>query len=114
MKITKLARHWENTGKVRLTNKVYELRLPIEDAARIGALAEMYPKRTQEDIISELLGAALDELESSFPYVEGSKVVGEDEMGNPLFEDVGPTPRFLNLSKKYTVLLKQELKAANN
>lgn len=113
MKINKLARHWENTAKVRLTSKVYELQLPIEDAARIEALAEMYPRRSQEDIITELLSAALDELETSFPYVEGKQVVGEDEMGDPLFEDVGPTPRFLTLSKKYIALLKQELKAAN-
>lgn len=114
MKITSLVRQWENTAKVRLTNKEYHLRLPVEDAARIAALAEMYPRRSQEDIISELLTAALDELESSFPYVKGEKVIGEDECGDPMFEDVGPTPRFLNLSKKYVALLKQEVKAANH
>ncbi|ABC28650.1 type 1 pili tip component [Hahella sp. KA22] len=114
MKINALVQNWENTANVRLTNKEYPLRLRIEDAARVAALAEMYPLRSQEEIISELLSAALDELESSFPYVQGAKVVAEDEMGDPMYEDVGPTPRFLQLSKKYISLLKQELKAANS
>ena len=114
MKISTLAREWESNAKARLTHKEYALKLELEDAARIAALAEMYPKRQQEDIIRELISAALDELETSFPYVEGDKVVAEDELGDPLYEDVGPTPRFLNLSKKYISMLKQELKAANS
>lgn len=113
MKINALANQWEENAKAKLTLKEYKLRLPLEDAARIAALAEMYPRRSMEAIISELLSAALDELETSFPYQEGGKVVGEDEMGDPIYEDVGPTPRFLALSKKYMTMLKQELKAAN-
>ena len=114
MKISTLVKQWEDNAKARMTHKDYNLKLELEDAARIAALAEMYPKRQQEDIIRELISAALDELETSFPYVEGSKVVAEDELGDPLYEDVGPTPRFLQLSKKYISMLKQELKAANS
>ena len=114
MKISTLAKHWENSAKARLTSKEYSLRLPIEDAARIAALSEMYPKRTEEELLSELLSAALDELETSFPYKTGSKVIAEDEQGDPLYEDIGPTPRFLDLSKKFMALLKQDNKAANN
>jgi hypothetical protein len=33
--------------------------------------------------------------------VRGSKVVALDEQGDPLYEDIGPTPRFLALSRKY-------------
>ncbi|ARU55337.1 MAG: pilin assembly protein [Pseudomonadales bacterium] len=113
MKIATLAKHWEDNAKARLTNKEYNLRLPLEDAARIAALAEMYPKRSQEDIIGELISAALDELETSFPYVQGSKVVATDEQGDPLYEDTGPTPQFLDLSRKYMALLKQDQHAAN-
>ncbi|WP_369602784.1 type 1 pili tip component [Hahella sp. SMD15-11] len=113
MNIKALAKTWEENASSRLTAREYKLRLPIEDAARVEALAEMYPRRSVEDILSELLTAALDELETSFPYVQGEKVVAVDEMGDPLYEDVGPTPRFLALSKKYAQMLKQELKAAN-
>lgn len=114
MKISTLAKHWEDSAKARLTSKEYTLRLPIEDAARIAALSEMYPKRTEEELISELLSAALDELETSFPYKMGHKIIAEDELGDPLYEDIGPTPRFLDLSKKFMAMLKQNKKAANS
>ncbi|RMF16736.1 MAG: type 1 pili tip component [Gammaproteobacteria bacterium] len=114
MKISALAKEWEASAASRLSAREYTLRLPIEDAARVEALAEMYPRRSVENILSELLTAALDELESSFPYVQGEKVVAVDELGDPLYEDVGPTPRFLALSKKYSQLLRQELKPANS
>jgi hypothetical protein len=113
MKINALVKLWEDNATARLTKKEYHLRLPLQDAARIAALAEMYPKRNQEEIIGELLSAALDELETSFPYVKGTRVVAEDEQGDPMFEDLGPTPRFLDLSKKFMALLKQEQEAAN-
>jgi hypothetical protein len=35
------------------------------------------------------------------PYVKGSTVVATDEEGDPLYEDVGPTPRFLALSRRH-------------
>lgn len=37
-------------------------RLPIEDAAKLSALAELFPKQSEEEIISTLLARALDEL----------------------------------------------------
>ncbi|MOA39669.1 hypothetical protein D3C78_1614690 [compost metagenome] len=73
----------------------------MEAAARLAAIAEMYPKRQPEELLGELLGAALEELETSFPYVKGSQVVATDEEGDPLYEDIGPTPRFLALSRRY-------------
>lgn len=114
MKIDRLVKHWEQEASVRLTSQEYCIRLPLEDAARLAALAEMYPRRSQEEIIRELLTAALDELESSFPYVQGSRIVGEDELGDPLYEDMGPTPKFLELSKKHMELLKQERRATEH
>lgn len=113
MKIKALSECWEQQAKATLTSNEYSLRLPLEDAAKINALAEMYPKRNKNEIIGELLSAALDELETSFPYIAGKKVVTKDEMGDPVFEDVGPMPKFLDLSKKYTSVMKQGQKAAN-
>lgn len=113
MKIKALAECWEQQAKATLTSDEYSLRLPVEDAAKIIALAEMYPKRTKSEIIGELLSAALDELETSFPYVAGKKVITKDEMGDPIFEDIGSTPTFLDLSKKHYSVMKQGQKAAN-
>ena len=99
MKIKALAKHWEKQAKATMTENEYSFRLPIEDAAKIEALAEMYPKRTQSELLGELISSALEELETSLPYVPGSKVVARDEMGDPLYEDVGPTPEFRSKQK---------------
>ncbi len=79
----------------------YSIPLDVESAARLAALHEMYPRRSVEELLGELVGAALEELEASLPYVQGNKVVAPDEQGDPLYEDAGPTPRFLSLSRKY-------------
>lgn len=101
MKIRELVHHWEQNAKGRLTRSQFHIHLDLEAAARLAALAEMYPKRNTEELLGELIGAALEELEASLPYVKGSKVVATDEQGDPLYEDIGPTPRFLALSRRY-------------
>ena len=101
MKIRELIGHWEQNASGQLTQETYCLHLDLESAARLNALAEMYPKRNVEVLLGELVSAALEELEASLPYVKGSKVVAVDEQGDPLYEDIGPTPRFLALSRQY-------------
>lgn len=101
MKIRELARHWEHTAKGDLSKTRYAIHLDVEAAARLEALAEMYPKHHTEELLGELISAALEELEESFPYVQGSNVISTDELGDPLYEDVGPTPRFLALAREH-------------
>ncbi|MEH6386915.1 MULTISPECIES: pilin assembly protein [Pseudomonas] len=101
MKIRELTEEWERTAKGRVTQNTYQVKLPLEDAARLAALQEMYPKRCVEELITDLLSAALEEFEASLPYEPGDEVVAEDEMGDPLYGDTGPTPRFLTLSRKH-------------
>ena len=81
--------------------KAYAVRLPIDDAARLGALAEMFPGRTPEQLITELLGAALKEVSAAMPYVAGARAISADEQGDPVYEDIGPTPRFIDLTRKH-------------
>lgn len=101
MKIRELAKHWEENSKGRLTKTAYSIHLDVEAAARLAAITEMYPKHHTEELLGELIGAALEELETSFPYVKGQKVIATDEEGDPMYEDIGPTPRFLALSRRY-------------
>lgn len=101
MSLKELVAQWEAHAHGKLTKETYAVHLLVEDAARLDALAEMYPKRTKEQLISELLAAALGQLEASFPYIQGSKVVARDEMGDAIYEDIGPTPRFMALTKKH-------------
>ena len=100
MKIRKLLSMWEETANGELTPESYSVRLPVEDAARLKALAEMYPRRHVEELISDLLSGSL-------PYVRGKNIVSVDEQGDPLYEDVGPTPRYLALTRKHLSSYKQ-------
>jgi hypothetical protein len=52
----------------------------------------------------------LNELESAMPYVRGKKVVTTDELGDPIYEDVGPTPRYLSLTEKHMSALRNRNK----
>lgn len=112
MKIRELARHWEQNAKGRLTQTPYSIHLDVEAAARLAALQDMYPKHHAEELLGELIGAALEELETSFPYVQGSRVIATDEEGDPLYEDEGPTPRYLALSRQHLKTLSENALAA--
>ena len=107
MKVHELLSTWEKTSRGKLTPEEFTVRLPVEDAAKILALAEMYPRRNVSEIITDLLTAALNELESSLPYQRGDHVVALDEECDPLYEDIGPTPRYLALARKYLLRYKQ-------
>src|SRR5690606_16535777 len=98
MKINDLVDFWDATASGALTFSHYNVRLPIEDAATLAALDEMYATRTSEQLITDLLSAALIELESGMRYVEGSRVISLDEMGEPVYEDQGLCPGFIELT----------------
>ncbi len=108
MRVHDLVELWEQGASEQRTREYYAVRLPVHDAAKIAALAELYPGRSEAQLITELLSAALDELEVAFPYVQGRDVVAEDELGDPIYEDSGVTPRFQRLTRKHFERLKQE------
>lgn len=109
MKIRELTQEWEHSAKGRVTQNDYQVRLPLEDAARLAALHEMYPKRSVEDLLTDLLSAALEDFEASLPYQAGDTVIAVDELGDPLYADAGPTPRYLELSRRHLkTLLEQQ------
>lgn len=108
MKIRELLNHWSGTRPPRLTAETYAIHLPVEEAARVHALAEMFPDVPEEDILRDLLAAALAELEATMPYEPGQKIASEDDFGDPVYEDAGPTPRFLELTRKHKERLAPE------
>ena len=101
MKIAALIERWSQTAPQRVTREHYSVRLPVEDAARLYALAALFPRYAPEDLITDLLGAALREVETALPYKPGSKEIARDEQGDPIYEDVGLTPRFEQLVREY-------------
>lgn len=101
MKFKPLLDRWKKEAAPALTVEHYSVRLPLDDASRLHALAELFPGRKIEDIVTDLLHAALDEIGAAMPYERGPKVISRDEQGDPLYEDIGLTPRFVELTRRF-------------
>jgi len=110
VRFKELLEAWRHDAAGARTVSEYSVRLPVDDAARLHALAEMFPGRTREQLITELLSAALQEVAASMPYVPGKRVISTDEQGDPVYEDAGLTPRFTSLSRSFRKELEGELK----
>jgi hypothetical protein len=98
---------WRQSAAAPPTAMTSAGRLTDDDAAQLAALAEMFPGRSAEQLISELLTAALKELAAAMPYVAGRRIISTDEQGDPVYEDVGPTPRFMELARLHRRALEQ-------
>lgn len=98
MRIAELIQRWTEEAHGNTAVRTYAVRLPLRDAARVEALRLMYPGRSESQLMADLIRAALDELEVAMPYVPGSRIIAEDDYGDPIYEDLGPTPRFYSLS----------------
>jgi hypothetical protein len=92
---------WRAGAAAPRTAKAYAVRLPVDDAARLDALADMFPGRTPEQLITELLGVALKDVAAAMPYVPGTRVISTDDQGDPVFEDIGLMPRFIELTRSH-------------
>lgn len=101
MSFRELLQSWRESAAAPRTVRSYAVRLPLEDAAQLAALADMFPGRSAEQLLTELLGNALKEIAAAMPYVAGQRVISTDEQGDPVYEDVGPTPRFMQLTREH-------------
>ena len=110
MKIRDLMQQWEKHAGAEISARQFSVQLPLYDAARILALVDMYPVKTETQIITELLGAALDELQEAFPYAQGKRVIAADDHGDPIYEDIGPTPDFFHKTREHAKRLEAEAK----
>ena len=101
VKFKPLLDRWKKEAAPARTAKEYALRLELDDAARLHALAELFPGQPIEVIITDLLHATLDEIGAAMPYERGPKVISRDDQGDPVYEDIGLTPRFVELTRKF-------------
>ncbi len=101
MSFKELLDSWRQSAAAPRTARTYAVRLPVDEAAQLAALAEMFPGRAPEQLITELLSTALKELAGAMPYVAGTRVISTDDHGDPVYEDVGPTPRFMELARRH-------------
>ncbi|MGB0466738.1 MAG: hypothetical protein ACPGF7_04285 [Pontibacterium sp.] len=75
-----------------------------EDMIRIEALCDVFDMEVDE-LIPALLHTVLQEVEASLPYRQGNKVIRVED-GDPIYEDIGPTPRYLAIKRKLEAGLK--------
>jgi hypothetical protein len=106
VKFKPLLDRWKKDPVPVRTAREYAIRLELDDAARLHALAELYPGQPIEVLITDLLHAGLDEIAAAMPYERGPKVISRDDQGDPVYEDIGLTPRFVELTRKYKKSLK--------
>jgi hypothetical protein len=106
MRIQHLLTRWQSLSRAQEAKLPLHAEIGLHDAARLRALADMYSGGDINAVLNDLLRVALDELEEALPYTNGPRQVGEDEFNNPLYEDIGPTPRFLALTQKHMKAMK--------
>ena len=110
MKFKPLLDRWKKQVAPARTAREYAIRLNLDDASRLHALAELFPGQSIEQIVTDLLGAGLDEIAAAIPYERGPKIISRDDQGDPVYEDIGLTPRFVELTRKYKKSLGAETK----
>lgn len=108
MKFKPLLDHWRKDAVPARTAKEYAVRLTTDDAARLHALAELFPGRSIEEIVTDLLHAGLDEIAAAMPYEPGPQVISRDDHGDPVYEDIGLTPRFVALTRRFKKTLETQ------
>ena len=101
MSFKNLVDSWNARREPAKTRQGYAVKLPLNDASRLHALADLYPDVTTERLITDLVSAALDEVEAAMPYVPGERIIREDDHGDPVYEDAGMTPEFLERVRKH-------------
>jgi hypothetical protein len=108
VKFKPLLDRWKRNAAPARTVREYPIRLELDDASRLHALAELFPGQPIETLIADLLRAGLDEIAAAMPYERGAKVISRDDHGDPVYEDIGLTPHFVELTRKFKKSLEAE------
>jgi hypothetical protein len=108
VKFKPLLDRWKRNSVPVRTAKEYPIRLELDDASRLQALAELFPGQPIESLIADLLRAGLDEIAAAMPYERGPKIISRDDQGDPVYEDIGLTPRFVELTRRFKKVLEAE------
>ncbi len=106
--ISELPQLWNERSCGQLTRSTHHIRLSLYDSARLAALQEMFPRRSRDGLLAELVSAALADFEQGLSYQQGDKIIATDEMGDPIYEDTGLLPEFLSCTKKHLAKLKDD------
>ena len=96
--VTKLLRELEQQATERSTQVNCNFTISAEDLIKVQALAEMY-QLPSDELVADLLHTVLLEIEEKMPYRAGTKVIRMEE-GDPVYEDIGPMPRYMAIKNR--------------
>jgi len=103
---------WSAPDNTRLTSKQSSFRLPVHVAAKLSALADIYPNKTKTQIVGDLLSTAIEEVIAQLPSEKGAQIGlyhPPGEVPFKAFEDIGLSGRFMSLADRYFKELEAEL-----
>lgn len=109
MKPNDLISIWSAPDNSRITPKQYSFRLPVDVAARLAALCEVYPSRNRTEIVGDLLRFALLEVEKTIPAEDGRQFGTDPDTDEPLFEVQGLRRAYWQYANKEFAKLEREL-----
>ena len=101
MKIEQLISRWKMLPQEEFDGEKYTVKISHSEAAKIEAIQKLYSGLNSQMVIHQLLVSALNSFEEALPYVQGSRITGEDEFGDPIFEDIGDMPKYLKFIEKH-------------
>ena len=93
-----LLNEWEKHSEAHADLIPTKIRIHEPDHIKLQALSRLY-KLPMDELAGSLLQQALEALEAEMPYVAGTKVIRVEE-GDEIYEDIGPTPRYLAAQKQ--------------
>lgn len=96
--VSRLLEALEQKARTQASLTDINVTIAKEDAIRLEALASAFGL-SREDVCSSLLHSILMEVEEKMPYRPGSKVIRIED-GDPIYEDIGPMPRYLAAKRK--------------
>ncbi|MEH6823682.1 MAG: hypothetical protein V7629_07245 [Motiliproteus sp.] len=106
--ITHMLLAWQQHTIRHLPQVNYEVAVDRDDVIKLEALSELY-QLPLDDIIASLVSCALKETEQKIPYIQGQKIIRTEE-GEPVYEDIGDTPRYLEIKQQLERHQKQHQK----
>ena len=96
---------WTIWDDKRLAPKPLSVRLPIHVQARLFALEEMYPNKSRNDLLIDLLKVGLDAYEEA---ADQTSEPIETEEGKKYYVPLGARIDFQQLSNKHYIALEKE------
>ena len=109
MKASDLVNLWSAPDNSRLTAKQLSFRLPVEIAAKLSALCELYSNKNRTEIVGDLLRSAIADVEKALPSRAGAYVDKHPDTGEDIYEEVGIKADFRELANKHYRDLEVEL-----